>query len=129
MNLMRFNKAKCKVYIGLGNPRYAYRLGEELTESSPSEKDLAILVDKKLDISQQRALEAWKANSILDCIKRGIASRAKEVTVPLYSDFVRPHLERSPALERCRGDEAGPGKGHKGDQRIKEKSTSLTKKC
>ena len=94
MNLMRFNNTKCKVlHLGWGNPRYLYKLGKELLESSPAEKDLWVLVDEKLEMIHQCVLAAWKANYVLDCIKKGVAIRDREVIAPLYSALVRPHLE------------------------------------
>ncbi|KAK4832446.1 hypothetical protein QYF61_023170 [Mycteria americana] len=57
------------------------------------EKDLGVLVDDKLSMTQQCALAAQKANRILGCIKSSVTSRSREVILPLSSTLVRPHQE------------------------------------
>jgi len=54
-------------------------------ESIPEEKDLGVLVDKKLDISRQCAFTAQKANHTLGCAKSSVGSRPREGILPLFS--------------------------------------------
>jgi len=70
-------------------------LGADQFKSSSAVRDLGALVDGELNISQQCVLEANKANGALGCTSRSVASRSREVVLPLGSELLRAHLECS----------------------------------
>jgi len=121
VNLIRFNKAKCKVlHLGQGNPHYQYRLGDEGVESSP-EKDFRVLADEKLDMSHHCALTEDQLYPGLHQEKRGQQVEGGGSASLLYSGetppgVLRPALE-PPAQEGQGPVGAGPEEGHKDDQR------------
>ena len=86
-------------------------------------KDLRVLVDVKLEMSQQCPFTMQKANHILDCIKRRVVIRLREVILPFYSVLVKPHLEFciqtwSPWYMRYVNTGMCSEEGHKNDLRI-----------
>jgi len=56
-------------------------------------RDVGVSADGRINMSQQCALVAKKANLILGCTKHSRANQLTEVIVPLCPALVWPHLE------------------------------------
>lgn len=73
-NLRKADKSKV-LHLGGKNPLQPYQAGTNSLASRSAEKDLRILVDRKLNRSQHCDLAAKKVNSILGCINMNIAHK------------------------------------------------------
>ena len=82
---MRFNKGNCRVLpLGRNNHMHHDSTGNDLLDMSSAEKDLGVLMDSELPMSQKCGL---------GCMIKSVSRRSREVTLPLYSALVRLHLE------------------------------------
>jgi len=71
-----------------------YRLGEKCLKTCLAEKDVGVLVDSWLNMSQQCPHMAKKSSGTLACVRNGVASRRRAVIMSLYRTvLVRLHLE------------------------------------
>lgn len=91
--VMRFNKTKANskvLHLGGGNPEYQYRLGDEQIETSPTGKDLGILVEDKLEMSLQCTFTQLNNGS------RGesLIFFFPQQTFSLHMHFIEHHLAR-----------------------------------
>jgi hypothetical protein len=91
---MELNVEKCKVmHVGVNNKMERYGInGQDLVETS-EEKDLGVIINQNLKVSQQCLTAAKKGNQILGLIYRTFSMRSKEIIVRLYKALVRPHLD------------------------------------
>ncbi|GAB0180047.1 mitochondrial enolase superfamily member 1 [Grus japonensis] len=121
---MRFNNEMCQVlHLGRNNPRHQHTLSATQLESSIVEKNLWVLVDTKLNMSQQCALGSTKANGILGCTKTKYCQQVEGGDPsPLLSigeaasGVLCPALGSSVQETHGHTSEECPTKGHKDDE-------------
>jgi len=91
---LSFNAAKCKcVHFGKDNPKHQYSMDGTPIENVRKEKDLGVIVDEELNFSEHIATKVKKANQAVGMIKNTFTYLDKEIFLPLYKSFVRPHVE------------------------------------
>ena len=65
------NVEKCNViHVGHGNKNFSYEMGGMLLESVDEERDVAVIVQKSVNVEKQSAKAVKSANSVLGMIRK-----------------------------------------------------------
>ena len=90
---MLFNQDKCKcLHIGRSNGKSDYKIQNAVLNTTAKEKDIGVIIQADMKVSEQCGIAARKGNRLLGMISRNITYREKKLMVPLYKAIVRPHL-------------------------------------
>ena len=89
-----FNKCKCRILsLRKNNHMVSVKIMGRPTRKKLCSEGHRCPSGRRLAISQQCAFVAKEPSCILGCIKKSLASRLREVILPLYPTLVKPHLE------------------------------------
>ena len=92
---LRFHPDKCKV-LDLGRrvrEENEYKLGTKILSHSENEKDVGVIMDKKLGFRRHMNTKINTANALVGIIRRSFMSLDAVTTTKLFKSMVRPHLE------------------------------------
>ncbi len=100
---MVFNVAKCKImHLEHDNPGHTYTMNGQQLGKTDEERDIGVAVTRSLKPTVQCMKAARIASMVLGQISRAFNFRDSHVSVRLYVQYVRPHLElAAPAWSRC----------------------------
>ena len=106
---MKFNLSKCKImHTGRVRAQSVYKMEGQNLEKTEKERDLGVIFNSKLDVSDQVMEARKRALRMLGVIYRNVSYKSSEVIRKLYCAYVRPILEYcvqawSPTLKKdCR---------------------------
>ena len=89
-----FNANKCKVmHLGKGSIDKEYSIDGEVLQTVDMEKDLGVIIDKKLKFHQHAAQAVAKGFRMLGMIKRSFVNLNRQTIPLLFNSIVRPILE------------------------------------
>ena len=81
------------MHFGYKNINAEYSMGGNILDVVKEERDLGVIVQSDLKVSQQCSNSVKTANKILGMINRNFCNKTEEIILSLYKSLVRPHLE------------------------------------